>query len=109
MQYLTNQFWIKWKREFMILYQERQKWHTPKRNFQVNDVVLVKDEDTPRCQWPMARIVRVFPSSDGLVRSVELVTAASKNTLKRPIQKLILLLESNIAEDRLRLGSVTGV
>ena len=68
-----------------------------KRNFQVGDIVLLKDEDVRRNQWPTARVVEVFPSSDGLVRSVKVLIASQDDKrlmLDRPINKLVLLLES---------------
>ena len=60
----------------------------------VGDVVLLKDEDVSRNNWPMGVIVATFPSDDGLVRSVE-VRLASRAVMKRPIVKLVLLLESS--------------
>ena len=41
----------------------------------------------------MGRVKAVFPSKEGLVRSVEVKTGAS-SSLVRPIQKLCLLEES---------------
>ena len=76
----------------MVNLQKRVKWAAPKRNFQLNDVVLIKDEDVARNEWPMGRVVSVERSdSDGLVRSVEVYSASSDSTLKRPIHKLVLL------------------
>jgi hypothetical protein len=99
-QYLANQFWIRWRREYCTLRYERKKWNTLKRNTQVGDVVLLHDEDLPRNKWPLARIVRVLPSKDGLVRKVQLqITRNGKRVmLERPIQKLTLLVEKD--EDR---------
>ena len=60
----------------------------------MGDIVLLKDSDVSRQQWPMGRVVRVFPSEDGLVRSVELKVPAATKLLKRPIQKIVLLVEA---------------
>ena len=88
-QYLANQFWTRWKTEYLMSLQQRSKWTAVKRNFQVNDVVLVKDEDSARNCWPLGRIQKVHASSDELVRSVD-VRCAGEN-LTRPIHKLVLL------------------
>ena len=90
-QHIANIFWNRWRKEFLSQLQERQKWGNEKRNFKVNDIVILKDVDLPRNQWPLARVTKVFPSDDGLVRRVQLFLPSSKSELQRPIQKLILL------------------
>ena len=95
-QHLANEFWSRWRKEFLCNLQVRQKWLHKKRNFAVNDVVLVKDEDLPRNQWPLARVTKTFPDNkDGLVRKVQLQISTSKSELQRPIQKLVLLVEGD--------------
>ena len=37
--------------------QERQKWTRPRKNLQVNDVVIVKEDDAPRNQWKACGVV----------------------------------------------------
>ena len=49
-----------------------------------------------RQQWPMAKVTKVFPGSDGLVRSVELRVPSATIDLKRPIQKIVLLVEAKV-------------
>ena len=92
-QHLANIFWSRWRKEFLCNLQSRQKWPHGKRNFKKDDIVLLK-EDAPRNQWPIARVVKAFPSEDGLVRSVNLRVSSAKSILHRPIQKLVLLLEA---------------
>ena len=71
MQYLTSVFWKRWQKEYLLLLQERQKWHTPRTNLAVNDLVLVADESMPRGQWPLGKVVQVYPGKDGHVRQAE--------------------------------------
>ena len=92
-QYLANVFWDRWRKEYLQSLQRRSKWTEEKRNFRLGDVVLVKDEDASRNKWPMGIITDVLPGGDGLVRSVN-VKFATGSILKRPITKLVLLLES---------------
>ena len=94
-QHLANLFWTKYRREYLQSLQQRNKWCHPKRNFTVGDIVLLKDSNVSRQQWPMGQVVRVFPSEDGLVRSVELKVPAATKLLKRPIQKIVLLVEAD--------------
>ena len=97
-QHLANVFWSRYRKEYLQSLQARNKWQRVQRNFQVGDIVLLKDGDgllkVPRQQWPMGKITQVFPSEDGLVRSVELKVPTATSLLKRPIQKLVLLVEA---------------
>ena len=80
-------------KEYVPALQERQKWHRPRRNAQVGDLVLVVDQDLPRGKWHLGRVVRVIHGKDGLVRTVNVKIGPSSSFL-RPIQKLCLLEES---------------
>ena len=103
MQYLSNQFWNRWKREFLQSLQERQKWTKRRRNLEADDIVIVKDEQLPRNQWCLGRVKEAFVDADGLVRKVKLEISdrdldqngrrtKKLTVLERPVQKLILLL-----------------
>lgn len=105
-QHLTNEFWSRWKKEFLLSLQTRQKWTRPRKNLQVNDVVIVKDNDTPRNQWKLCRVIEAQADQDGLVRKVMLdvgspnLTSDGKrnqplSTLERPIHKLVLLMSQD--------------
>ena len=101
-QHLANEFWSRWKKEFLLTLQQRQKWSKDRRNIQVGDIVILGDNDTPRNQWQLAKVINTNSDADGRVRSARLkvgdrtpnsngqpVTQASY--LDRPIQKMVLL------------------
>ena len=106
-QFLANLFWKRWIKEYLPTLQERKKWNEPKENFKVGDVVLLMDENFRRGQWPLAGVLEVFTSDDGLVRSAAVKTSCTVTThakrqtkrevkttttvLKRPITKLCRL------------------
>ena len=92
-QHIINEFWSRWRNEYLQSLQQQQKWHSPKRNFKVNDVVLLK-EDTKRNDWPMGRIIATRNDENGYVRSVTVQTS-SNQVLNRPIHKLVLLVEAD--------------
>ena len=73
-QYLSDQFWKRWVREYLVLLQERLKWFFPSRNVQVDDVVLVVDSSAPRGSWVLGRVTEVYPDKNGLVRNVSIRT-----------------------------------
>ena len=47
-QYLANLFWSRWKKEYLISLQTRQKWTKSKRNMTVGDIVLIKNDTLAR-------------------------------------------------------------
>ena len=81
--------------------QECQKWTRRKRNFRVDDIVLLKQSDVPQNQWSMGRTVDVKNDRKGLVQSVTLKIgehAENKNSkckLEQPIDNIILLPKSD--------------
>jgi hypothetical protein len=66
--------------------------------------VLVSDNQLPRNQWPLGRIVDVKPGDDARVRVAKIKVAKFKDSsihkigciiIERPIHKLILLREGS--------------
>ena len=76
-QILADHFWRRWLKEYVSALHERQKWHRPRRNAQVGDLVLVVDQNLPRGNWHLGRIVRVLHGKDGLGGTVEVKTRSS--------------------------------
>ncbi|KAI5623732.1 hypothetical protein C0J50_16692, partial [Silurus asotus] len=70
-QYLAEQFWSRWRNEYLSNIATRQCWLTPKRNMQVGDIVFEKAEDMPRNEWRMAEVIETVVSKDNLVRRVK--------------------------------------
>ena len=104
-QYLIDQLWKRWQKEYLQSLQVRQKWTKCKRNVQVDDIVVIKDSNLPRNMWSLGRIVEVMPDDTGHVRKVKLLVsdpsldAKGKRTkaatfLERPIHSVVLLLEN---------------
>ncbi|XP_030831163.1 uncharacterized protein LOC105447377 [Strongylocentrotus purpuratus] len=100
----------RWKKECLQNLQVRRKWTHPQREAEVSDIVIVKDVNAPRNQWPLARVIRVFPSEDGHIRKVKIVVGDSRvcnsgkrknplQELERPIHKLVLLLPREDQEE----------
>ena len=88
-QYLANQFWFRWVREFLPSINSRSKWQLKSRNFQENDLVLVVDQTQPRSRWALGRVIQIFPDKNGVVRTALVKTALA--VMKRPITKLCLV------------------
>ncbi|XP_041461230.1 uncharacterized protein LOC121412484 [Lytechinus variegatus] len=102
-QYLANEFWLRWRREYLQQLQPRQKWTKSHQDLAIGDVVIVKENEDARLRWPLGRVEQVIPSEDGRVRKVKLLMAdgaldSNGKRLKkpcyldRPVHKLVLLL-----------------
>lgn len=91
-QQMYQHFWQRWHDEYIMTLANRPKWRQRERNFQVGDLVLVKEENVAPSHWSLGRIKQTFPGPDGLVRSVLVNTI--NGDFKRPITKLGLLLEN---------------
>ena len=92
-QHLANEFWSRWRTDFLPTLQERRKWTSPRDNIRVDDMVLVIEEDSPRSRWPMGRVVSARAGSDGLTRSVRIAVGGSER--ERPVHKVIRLLSAD--------------
>ena len=90
-QYLANQFWTRWQREYLLNLQPRKKWTGEIRNVEIGDFVIVQD-DGPRNYWRLGRVVSVMRGTDAKVRAASLKTASGSVT--RPITKLVLLMKA---------------
>ena len=82
----ATHFWNRFLREYLPTQQVRCKWHKTSKNLQVDDLVWILEDFTPRGLWPLARVIQVFPGTDGIVRSVKLKTSFGERI--RPVVKL---------------------
>nr|XP_039256260.1 uncharacterized protein LOC120332980 [Styela clava] len=92
-QYLADQFWIRWTKEYLPTLQTRQKWTSKERNMEVGDIVLLVDNTIPRGKWQTGRVMETTPDKLGAVRQVTVKT--SRGLLRRPIAKLCLIHKVN--------------
>ena len=92
-QYLADQFWLRWRREYLQSMQPRRKWSSPRRNLTNGDVVLMKEDGAHRNDWPLGRITEAIQSEDGQVRKarVEIIRDGKKKAFLRPVKELVVL------------------
>ena len=85
-QELIRHFWHRWLSEWIPGLRSRKKWRLSSQDFAVGDIVLVIQSGTVRGNWPLGKIVEVYPGSDGHVRVVDV--QIGKTVFKRPITAL---------------------
>ena len=97
-QYLVEQFWVRWSHDYLSTLQTRNKWKFPSINVQEGDVVIVR-ETSLRNMWPMGIAKKTYPDSNGLIRRAVIkfkptVTGISRRK-ERAIHNLVLLVPGN--------------
>ena len=78
--------WKRLVREYLPTLNTRRKWTSPESKLEVNDIVWVLEEWTPRGIWPVGRVTRTFTGPDQTARSCEVKTALG--LLTRPAVRL---------------------
>lgn len=82
----SQSIWRRWQREYLHSLHQRSKWTRDRVNVNVNDLVLIKDDNLPPLKWKKARIVKLYPGRDNVVRVVKIKTSTGE--LCRPVTKI---------------------
>ncbi|XP_011884071.1 PREDICTED: uncharacterized protein LOC105571211 [Vollenhovia emeryi] len=91
LQQLVQHFWNRWRTEYLHQLQTRNKWNDASGEcFKPGTLVIIREDHSPPCRWPMARITDIHPGKDGVTRVVTLKCSGYR-FLKRPVTKLCIL------------------
>lgn len=63
-QYLVDQFCVRWRSEYIQNVQLRDGWNSPRRNLFIGDVVLLEEDNQPRNEWSLCHVVEVMTGDD---------------------------------------------
>ena len=88
-KWLKSDVWTHWCTLYLQALQRRDKWQLEQLNLQHGDIVLLKEIDSGRTYWPLARIFETYPGDDGCVRVVKIFCCGHE--YKRAVQKLVPL------------------
>lgn len=88
-QFQLQSFWKQWSTDYLQTLMQRPKWREEQENLKVDQLVLIKHDNTPPTHWIMGRVIETFTGEDNKVRSVKLKTQTS--TLERSVRKLCVL------------------
>ena len=96
--------WKRWAHDYLPKWNVRPKWGSNDgRALNIGDLVWVIDESVKRYKNQMARVLDVFPGSDGVVRSAKIQT--SNGIFVRPAMKLAPLFDDCFQSEN-RAGDV---
>ncbi|XP_053618244.1 uncharacterized protein LOC128679812 [Plodia interpunctella] len=85
-QRLVQNFWRKWQTEYLSRLQQRPKWFKQNKEFQVGDIVVLKEENLPPCKWVLGRITDKHPGEDNICRVYSIRTGGK--IIKRSVSKI---------------------
>lgn len=95
-QKLVRDFWQRWQTEYLSRLQTRSKWLKKQSEFNIGDVVLLKDEQLPPGKWSLGRIVAKHPGVDGCTRVYSV--KYRNDIVKRSLNKLVELPVNDTSE-----------
>ena len=88
---VINRFGDKWRYEYLVNLRETHKYYCTNKNLpfiQVNDVVLVHSDKTPKSMWRMGVVTELIKGKmDNNIRGA-LVRLSNNSLLKRPVNEL---------------------
>ncbi|XP_065207856.1 uncharacterized protein LOC135836763 [Planococcus citri] len=87
---IVDSFWVSWRHDYLNQLQQRGKWKERMENVSKGDVVLVSSPNDSVMNWPMGRIIDVFPDKKGIVRNVS-VRLGNGTVRRTSVQKLVAL------------------
>ncbi|GFX24745.1 integrase catalytic domain-containing protein [Trichonephila clavipes] len=71
---IVQLIWKRWSVDYLNSLQQRNKWHLEKKNAKIGDMVIIKEDNLPLCQWLLGRINNIYLGKDSKVRVVEVKT-----------------------------------
>lgn len=87
---LRQQFWARWRNEYLSELQQRYKGRIHKRNLEVGDLVVFKEEGLPPLKWRIGKAQRLYMgSADGVCRVADFLTF--RGVERRAVNKVCLL------------------
>ncbi len=97
MQILADAFAEKWKHEYLSSITSRQKWTEETPNIKLGDIVLLKEDNERRREWPLGRVIGAPQSDDGKVRKIKIKVVRGNDSREymRPISMVVKLLSED--------------
>ncbi|XP_078051509.1 uncharacterized protein LOC144477649 [Augochlora pura] len=88
-QQIKQHFWNRWRREYLNELTCRHKWATGSHSIKEGTIVILREDNTPPLQWPLGKVVKIHPGSDGIARAA--TVKIGTKVLDRSIKRLVPL------------------
>jgi len=88
LQAFHQNFWSRWKHEYLNSLTQRAKWTKTSKPLQIGTMVIIKDDNRAPLHWPLARVVNLLTGPDGIARTAIVKVANTNHLIKRPLVKL---------------------
>ncbi|GFX30859.1 hypothetical protein TNCV_4145671 [Trichonephila clavipes] len=95
--------WKRWSVDYLNSLQQRNKWHFEKKNAKIGDMVIIKEDNLPSCQWSLGRINNIYPGKNSKVRVVEVKTTREELERAEKMRLEELVEEQALKEKQLQL------
>lgn len=92
---MRQQFWARWRKEFLAELQQRSKWQVDKEGLNINDIVVIKETNVPPMKWRLGRILKLYPGADNVTRVADISTG--RGTIRRAVRRLCVLPKTEAA------------
>ncbi|XP_062557114.1 uncharacterized protein LOC134221972 [Armigeres subalbatus] len=79
MQKLLQDFWKRWRREYLCQLQGRNKRWKPPIKVDIGGLVIIREDNQPPMKWKLGRITAVHPGTDGIQLLWQSVAEESKD------------------------------
>lgn len=86
---IENKFWELFHKSHLQEIASRAKWYRETEEVKIDDLVLLKEDNTPSLGWRKGVVIKTFNGPDGKVRVVKLRTAYGE--FDRPIGKIVVI------------------
>ena len=101
-------FWKLWTEEYLKNLPRVVPKFKDKFTLQNGSMVLMENDNLPRLQWPLGRVIEMMPGKDEKIRTVRVKTTTGEYL--RPVQKLyhLEMLSPHSEEDEISAADVTS-
>lgn len=87
---LQQHFFKQWHKSYLSMLQNRPKWRKESPNVKEGMLVILKDANVTPFNWPIGRIVSIYPGKDNRVRAFDVKTP-NGNIVRTSITKVCIL------------------